>query len=108
MAETLKVIGQLNPAAATDTTLYTVPALTQTVVSTIIVCNQGVVATFRVAIRPNGAAIDPKHYLAYDVTLYPGTSQTMTLGITLDAADVITVRADTATVSFNAFGLEVT
>jgi len=35
-----KVLGQSNPAATTATTLYTVPAGTQAVVSTIAVCNQ--------------------------------------------------------------------
>jgi len=38
-----------------------------------------------------------------------GASQTaaFTLGITADAADVITVQASTATVSFNVFGTEI-
>jgi hypothetical protein len=40
MATTYKVLGQLNPAATTPTTLYTVPASTSTVVSTITICNQ--------------------------------------------------------------------
>ena len=37
---TYKVLGQSNPSATTATTLYTVPAATQTIVSTITVCNQ--------------------------------------------------------------------
>jgi|LauGreDrversion2_3_1035106.scaffolds.fasta_scaffold15770_2 membrane-bound inhibitor of C-type lysozyme len=44
MATTYKVLGQSNPAAATATTLYTVPAATSTVVSTINICNQSVSA----------------------------------------------------------------
>ena len=35
MATTYKVLGQSNPSATTATTLYTVPASTQAVVSTI-------------------------------------------------------------------------
>jgi hypothetical protein len=109
MAQTYKVLGQVNPAAATATTLYTVPASTQTVVSTINVCNQAATAaTFRIAVRPAGAALAAVHYQAYDVALPANDSIPLTLGITLAATDVVTVQASTATVSFSAFGSEVT
>ena len=39
MATTYKVLGQSNPAATTLTTLYTVPAATQAVISSISVAN---------------------------------------------------------------------
>jgi hypothetical protein len=109
MAQTYKVLGQVNPALATDTTLYTVPGSTSTVVSTINVCNQGATSTvFRIAVRPAGAVLAAQHYIAYDVALPANDSIPLTLGFTLAATDVITVRAGTATVSFSAFGSEVT
>ncbi len=40
MATNYKVLGQSNPSATTATSLYTVPAATQAIVSTITVCNQ--------------------------------------------------------------------
>ena len=40
MATTYRVLGQSNPAATTATTLYTVPAATSAVISTINICNQ--------------------------------------------------------------------
>ena len=40
MATTYKVLGQSNPAATTATTLYTVPAATSAIASTITICNQ--------------------------------------------------------------------
>lgn len=105
---TYKVLGQANPAATTDTILYTVPALTSTVVSTINICNQASSpATYRVAVRPAGAAIAAQHYLAYDVAIAANDSIALTLGITLATTDVITVRASTANTSFSAFGSEV-
>lgn len=104
-----KVLGQVNPAANADTDLYPVPAATETVVSTITICNQsGASPTFRIAVRPDGAAIAAKHYIAYDSPLGPNDTVTLTLGITIDATDVITVRASTANVSFSAFGSEIT
>lgn len=108
MATTYKVLGQLNPSATTATTLYTVPSSTKTVVSTITVCNQASsAATFRIAIRPAGVTLDPKHYITYDSTVAANDLTALTLGITLAATDVITVYASTSTVSFNAFGSEI-
>lgn len=107
MATTYKVLGQSNPAATTDTTLYTVPASTQTVVSTITVANLGSTGTFRVAVRPAGASIANQHYVVYDATLNANDSITLTLGITLEATDVITVRASNTSFAFQAFGSEI-
>lgn len=108
MATTYKVLGQSNPSATTATTLYTVPSATQAVVSTIVICNQtGTAATFRIAIRVAGASLTASQYVAYDVTVGASDSTALTLGITLGAADVITVYASTATLSFAAFGSEI-
>jgi hypothetical protein len=107
MPTTYKVLGQSNPSATTATTLYTVPALTQTVVSTVTVCNQTSTAgTYRIAVRVAGGALAASQYVAYDVSLPGNASDTLTLGLTLGAADVITVYASAATFSFNAFGSE--
>jgi hypothetical protein len=104
-----KVLGQVAPSATTDTTLYTVPAATEAVISTIVVANRAATAaTFRIAIRPNAATLANQHYIAFDVPIGASDSTTLTLGITLDAADVITVRGSTANLSFNAFGSEIT
>ena len=107
MPTTYKVLGQSNPSATTATTLYTVPALTQTVVSTVTVCNQTSTAgTYRIAVRVAGGALAASQYVAYDVSLPGNASDTLTLGLTLGATDVITVFASAATFSFNAFGSE--
>jgi len=103
-----KVLGQSFPSATTNTTLYTVPASTQTVVSTIVVCNQSSSpTTYRIAIRPAGAALASQHYIAYDVAVGGSDSTSITLGITLATTDVVTVYAGAATVSFNLFGTEI-
>jgi glucose-6-phosphate dehydrogenase assembly protein OpcA len=108
MATSYKVLGQSNPSATTATTLYTVPASTQAVVSTIAVSNQAASsATFRIAIRPAGETLAAKHYIAYDSTVAANDSTMLTIGVTLATTDVITVYASSATVSFNAFGSEI-
>jgi glucose-6-phosphate dehydrogenase assembly protein OpcA len=109
MAITYKVLGQSNPSANTNTTLYTVPSSTSAVCSTIVICNQAAsAATFRIAVRPAGATLATQHYISYDSNLNANDSITMTIGITLATTDVITVRANTTTVSFNLFGSELT
>lgn len=108
MANAYKVLGQSAPSATTATTLYTVPAATEAVISTIVVANRAATAgSFRLSVRPNGAAQADQHYLAYDVPIAANDSTTLTLGITVDATDVITVYASSANMSFNVFGSEI-
>ena len=108
MATTYKVLGQVNPSATTATTLYTVGAGKSAVVSTIAVCNQAATsATFRIAIRAAGATLSSEDYIAYDSAITANNSTFITIGVTLAATDVITVYASSATVSFNAFGSEI-
>ena len=108
MPTTYKVLGQSNPAATTATTLYTVPSATQAVVSTIVVANlTATAATFRIAVRIAGATLANSQYVAYDITVGASDSTTITLGLTLGAADVITVYASTANLTFSAFGSEI-
>jgi len=108
MPTTYKVLGQVNPSATTNTTLYTVPSATQAVVSTISVCNlAGTAATFRIAVRPAGAAIANEDYIVYGATVPASDATFFTLGLTLGATDVITVFASSADLAFNAFGSEI-
>ena len=108
MPTVYKVLGQSNPSATTATTLYTVPASTSTVVSTITVANlAGTSATYRISIRPAGASQTNAMYLAYDVTVGALDTTTITLGVTLATTDVITVYASTANLAFQAFGSEI-
>lgn len=108
MADTYKVLGQSNPGAAALTTAYTVPALTSTIVSTVVVANRSVATTFRLAIRLAGAAISNEMYLAYDVPIAANETISLTLGITLATTDIVSVYATLATLSFNIFGVEKT
>jgi glucose-6-phosphate dehydrogenase assembly protein OpcA len=102
-----KVLGQSNPSATTLTTLYTVPASKEAVVSSISVANLTASdATYRIAIRPGGASISDEHYLGYDITVGASDTTIITVGITLATTDVISVYASTADLVFQAFGDE--
>jgi len=104
---TYKVLGQSNPSATTLTTLYTVPSSTQTVVSTISICNLGTSTTYRVAVRPSGASIANQHYIVYDATLNQYDTAILTIGMSLGTTDVVSVYAGTANVAFTLFGSEI-
>ena len=107
MPTAYKVLGQSAPSATTATTLYTVPSATETVVSTVTVCNRGSSAgTFRISVRPNGASLANQHYIVYDASCAAKDTITLTLGLTIDASDVLEVYASTGDFSFNAFGSE--
>jgi len=108
MANAYKVLGQNDLPETTLTDVYTVPAATETVISTIIIANRTESAeTFRIAIRPNGAAVADQNYIAYGVPIAANDSTTLTLGITLDATDVLSVWASAVDLSVNVFGTEI-
>lgn len=109
MADTYKVLGQSNPAATTLTDIYTVPAATSVIVSTITVANRSAVATsFRISVAIAGAADANQQYIAYDVPINGNETISLTIGVTLAATDKVRVYATLATLSFNIFGVEKT
>lgn len=108
MPTAYKVLGQSAPAAASLTTLYTVPASTQAVCSTLVIANRGVSTFYRVAVRPGGASIANEHYIVYDAALNQYDSNFLTLGISLAAGDVVSVRSTSGDVSFGLYGAELT
>lgn len=110
MPTNYKVLGQSNPTAQTYTTLYTVPAATQTVVSTISICNANTTANanYSIAVRPAGETIAAKHFVASNNVVQSLDTVALTLGLTLGNTDVVTVWTTSANIAFGLFGSEVT
>jgi len=107
MADAIKVLGQLDVSATTITTLYTVPDLTQTTISSLVVCNRsGSGITFRVSVHVNGAGADDKQFIFYDEALAATTTRTVVIGMCLGQKDIVKVYSSAANVSFNLFGVE--
>ena len=111
--QTLKILGQSLPTATVLTALYTVPALTQAVVSSLIVCNQNATAiNWRLSIAPGGAADSQVQYI-YGGTVGAGLAMDgldtfiATSGFSLGAGDVVRCYSDTANVSFMLSGMEI-
>ena len=109
MAITYKILGQSTATGVTTSTLYTVPAATSAIVSTLTICNQAATSsTFRVAVQGGGAALDPKHYINYNTVLPANDTILLTIGMTLAATDIVSTYASSSTVSFSLFGNEIT
>ena len=62
IATTYKTLAQSAPSATTNTDVYAVGAGKQAIISTITVCNHSATAaTYRIAIRPDGATLANQH-----------------------------------------------
>ena len=108
MPSSYKILGQSAPAATTETVLYTVPASTSAIISTLAICNQASTpATYRIAVRPaaTGSTV-AANWIVYGATVDGSDSTMLTLGLTMAAGDTLRIYASTATMSFSAFGSE--
>jgi hypothetical protein len=109
---TYKILGQLAAASAVAATeaIYTAGTAigTQSIVSTITVCNRGTASTtYRLAVRPDGTAVANSQYIAYDATIPGNDTIALTLGITMDKSDILGAYAGNANLTFSAFGCEI-
>lgn len=96
----------VTPSAATDTTIYTVPASTKTVLANINICNRNSSAiTFRILKKDLGAT---DYYLYYEVTLAAYDTFNRVAGDVLIATDVLRVRSSATNVDFIISGQETT
>jgi hypothetical protein len=104
-----KILGQAHPAGTSETDLYTVPASTEAVISTLTITNvTGAGASAQVFVRIAGAAASISNAVLYDVPLGANSIAAFTLGITLSGTDVVTVRSSAgATLTFQLFGSEI-
>jgi hypothetical protein len=116
MADVLKILadsaGVRTPAAATATTVYTVPGSTQTMLTRIIICNTSATPTlFRIALIEAGTALGSlalDHYVAYDIPIGGNETINFALGVGLAATSLVVVYNTLATLTFTPCGIEVT
>ena len=107
MSDVIKVLGQLDAAATTQETLYTVPDLTQTTVSSFVACNRtGSAITFRLRINIAAASDADKQFLYYGKSVAANDTFTAVIGICLGQKDVVKTYASAVDMSFTLFGVE--
>lgn len=109
MTDNIKIIAQSAPAAGVLDPTYTVPPLTSTVLSSLVVCNRGSTpALFRCSVAIGGAADTNAQYLYFDVTVPGNDTFVATIGVTMATTDVFRTYSNNGGLSFNLFGTEVT
>lgn len=107
MARSYKILGQSNPSATTETNLYAVPSATESVISTITICNTAsAAATYRISAVSSGDTVSTENYIAYDASVPGNDTIALTLGLTLGTSASVNVYASSANVAFGAFGTE--
>tara|TARA_A100001234_G_scaffold221439_1_gene237517 strand:+ start:1213 stop:1530 length:318 start_codon:yes stop_codon:yes gene_type:complete len=98
------ILGQSAPSATTNTTVYTVPAATTSVVN-VNVLNRGTsAATVRIALAAASSPTDGE-YIEYDAIVPPKGVLERT-GIALNAGKLVVVYASSGDTSVNVYGLE--
>lgn len=109
MATSYKILGtQLAPGTTAQATLYSPTGTNSAIVSTITICNRGATAgTYRIAVQASGATLANQHYIAYDTAIAANDTVALTLGITLYGTDILSVAATSGSLSFSAFGTEI-
>jgi hypothetical protein len=101
---------QTQGSASTGTynTLYTTPASTEAVISSIVICNQASSnVTVRIGLDTAAGTPGASEFLVYDAVVAGNDTVALTLGVTLDAAKFIRVSSSADTCSFSAFLSEI-
>lgn len=112
MPQTYKRLGAINPSANTQTNVYVVPAATQTVFSSITICNQSASnASYSLALMDTSqfnAAAPAATFIVRGATVPAADTIVLTLGLTANAGMVLAANASSASISVSAFGSEIT
>jgi hypothetical protein len=95
-------------AVGTFATLYTTPAATQAVISTIVVTNQASSdVTVRIGMDDTAGTPGASEFLVYDAVIAGNDTVALTIGVTMAAEKFIRVSSSADTCNFSAFLSEI-
>lgn len=103
---TSKILGQSEPSADTETTVYTVPASTEATITAVHICNGGGKTQFDLGIAIGGGSLAGEDFFFENTDITSGRALTFNLNISLDATDVIRARSSSGAVVFSVWGTE--
>ena len=112
MPNTYKILGQVNPSANTQSNVYVVPAATEAVVNSIMVANLGSSnVSYSILVMPSNEFANPasngKSFLIRGSTMPGADTATLTLSLTLPSGAVLAANTNSGSLSFSAFGVEI-
>lgn len=109
--QTYKNLGQAFPATTAVSDIYTVPASTMAVISSIAICNNSTTTTTSISMSHavSGVADTTKQYFVKNAPVEPKETKILTFGGALAATDVIRATVSTVSnLSINIWGVELT
>jgi len=112
MPNTYKILGQVNPTANTQSNVYVVPAATEAVVNSIMIANLGTSnVSYSLIVIPSNEFANPasngKSFLIRGSTMPGSDTATLTLSLTLPAGAFVAANTNSGSLSFSAFGVEI-
>ena len=111
MANSFKILGQVNPTANTQSNVYVVPTATAAVINSINIDNTGTAnASYSIIIVPstdNSTSPLPKHFILRGSIAPSGDTVLLDFPLTLPAGTVVAANTNNASLAISAFGVEV-
>ncbi len=112
MANSFKILGQVNPTANTQSNVYVVPTATAAVVNSININNTGAAnASYSIIIVPStddSTSPLPKHFILRGSIAPSGDTVLLDFPLTLPAGTVVAANTNNGSLAISAFGVEVT
>lgn len=109
MASAYKILGQVNPSANTLSNVYVTGASASAVISSLTVSNQtSSNASYSIVVRPVSESLAAKHYILRGAVAPGSDTVIITSGITMGSDVILAANAATSTLSFSAYGTELT
>jgi hypothetical protein len=95
-------------STGTYATLYTTPASTEAVISSVVITNQSSSSvTIRIGLDATAGTPGDSEWLVYDAAVAGNDTVALTLGITMDAEKYLRVSSSADTCNFSAFLSEI-
>ena len=113
MPNTYKILGQVNPSANTQSNVYVVPAATSAVINSVQIANQSATnSSYSLMVFPSAEFSTPasngKYFIIRGSTIPASDAATLTLSLSLPAGAILAANTNSASISFQAFGVEIT
>ena len=109
MAQTYEILGQLAPSANTLTNVFVTGASSSAIVGTITLHNfSDANASYSLVVRPINETLANKHFIIRGGILPAREMISITGAVTMNANAILAANTNGGSVSFNAYGVEIT
>ena len=109
MAQTYEILGQLSPTANTLTNVFVTGASSSAIVGTITLHNFSDSNTsYSLVVRPINETLANKHFIIRGGVLPAREMISITGAVTMNASAILAANTNGGSVSFNAYGVEIT